>query len=377
MKSFLKPGHSIWKISKRGKVFLNFPGQVSSVGNNVSHTPLFYKEVLDILQPQSDHIFLDMTFGSGGHTNLILDTCKGCRVLASDRDSNSIALAKHMSLKHPHGALTPILSKFSELPSHLTSWGLSKDSVDGVIIDAGTSDLQWADLSRGFCHTKKGPLDLRMDAERFPTHPTASDILQNIDDYNLLKLLKKYGTLKSHSRLVCDAIIEARYMFHRFETVQELREVLRDAISANPITLSQKANLLEDSLEPNWIDALTNKLTSRTITALRLFVNDELNELQYGIRIASHYLKPDGLLLVIVRNLSEERVLKKCLLEMDYDSLLNKTADLSIRTPWKVMGSGRPYSLTDADRALHPRNENAIMYVASKQREMLTLAANQ
>nr|ACO10343.1 S-adenosyl-L-methionine-dependent methyltransferase METT5D1 [Caligus rogercresseyi] len=350
--------------------FGRFPGEVCPVGNNVTHTPVFFQEVLDILRPKKDQIFLDTTYGTGGHTNLILDHQPHARVIASDRDVSSIDLAMRMGQKYPSGSLNAIVARFSELPRHLIRLGLRENTCDGVIIDCGISDIQWGG-ERGF--SLKGPLDLRMDPERYPETPTASEVLQSIRELPLLRPLKNYGKLKTNAKLVANAIVESRYMFNRFTTAEELYEVLLDAVKFSEVRRSLFLTTEEAS---SWEKAFTESLLHRTLTALRMFVNDEINQLEYGVRIASHYLKPGGLLLVVVRGEAEEIALRKTLTEIDFDPILSNDPEILRTLPWKLVGQ-IPYRLSKADQMLHPRNENACMYVAAKVREMLTLAGRE
>ena len=107
------------------------------------------------------------------------------------------------------------------MPLQLLEAGFSPHSFDGIIIDTGCCSTQWKDTKRGFCPTRKGTLDLRMDGTySSPDRPTASDVLQHIDEKSLYRILKTYGELGNWARDVVSAVIEARYLFHRFQTTQ-------------------------------------------------------------------------------------------------------------------------------------------------------------
>ncbi|XP_040567737.1 putative receptor-type tyrosine-protein phosphatase mosPTP-1 isoform X2 [Lepeophtheirus salmonis] len=342
---------SIHTLIQRSFCFGRFLGEVCPLGRNVTHTPIFFQEVLDILKPKNNQ--------------------PHARVIASDRDVNAINLALRLGQKYPSTSFNACVSRFSELPKHLIRLNLGENMIDGVILDSGISDIQWNNENKGFAC--KGPLDLRMDSERFPELPTGSEVLQTVRELALLRLLKNYGKLKKNSKLVANAIIESRYMFSRFFTAEELYEVILDALKFSD---ARQSLFLTTEEASKWESAMTDSLLEKTITALRMFINDEINQLEYGVRIASHYLKPGGLLLVIVRNEAEEIALRKSLMEIDFDPILSNDPEVLRTLPWKLVGK-IPYRLSKADQMLHPRDGNARMYVASKVREMLTLAGRE
>ena len=111
-------------------------------------------------------------------------------------------------------------SRFSKILPELKSLGLEPGSLDGVVIDSGCSQLQWRDRERGFCHTKKGWLDLRIDADVAPDAPTASKVLQRAEERKLWKILRRYSGMVEEAKFVTNAVVEARFMFHQFQTTQ-------------------------------------------------------------------------------------------------------------------------------------------------------------
>ena len=178
-----------------------------------------------------------------------------------------------------------------------------------VFLDTGISPLQWADKKRGFCHLRNGILDLRFDPNQ--NTPTAFEVLQNIDDHSLIRMLKIYGSLKSDAKHIALAILESRYMYYEFKTMEELYEVMQTAVKhATKSPMNEKAD-----------PKLVQEFLFKTITALRMFVNDELNQLDFAIRnIARHFLKPEvGTLAVIAHNEAEQKVVHKALTEIEFD----------------------------------------------------------
>ena len=174
--------------------------------------------------------------------------------------------------------------------------------------------MQWANQQRGFCHLRDGILDLRLDP--FQNTPKGYDVLQNIDEASLIRLLRAYGQAKQNAKHIATAILEARFMNYEFKTVYELSEVLETAVK-------HATNHSESKADPKMLQ----NFLDQTITALRMFVNDEINQLDYALRhLAVKYLKKDGIVAVIAHNEAEGKVVKKCLKEFPLDNVsTNKT----------------------------------------------------
>ncbi len=197
-----------------GKRFMSFgiPGLDSGAAEHttIKHTPIFSRALQNLLLPKDvgrrddkEYSFLDLTFGDGGHSALLLDSFKNydeaskVKVIAVDSDHNAVSSAERLADSYPRGQLVAFQSRFSEVPFHLDEMLIEEKSFDGIVIDTGVSDLQWSDKRRGFCHLRKGKLDLRRDNM---TGVTASEVLQHISDRDLTRLLKRYGGLKQKSR---------------------------------------------------------------------------------------------------------------------------------------------------------------------------------
>jgi 16S rRNA C1402 N4-methylase RsmH len=262
----------------------------------------------------------------------------------------------------------------------LRSLGVQPASVDGVIIDTGCSFFQWQDRERGFCHTRKGNLDLRIDADLRPDIPTASRVLQVTEERPLFKVLRDYSDMKGEqAKHVTNAIIEGRYMYHQFQTTQELYDVLTSAARS----MSAKTGLDESDL------ALS--MMRETVTALRMFVNDEINELDFAIRaIAENVLKPGGTLLAVLHTDPETKVAETLLWEPVVDGPTPKDQLWSMPSPMMKKGVAAaaaaageeeleavaaeavdeepdwPIPLSRAEKTLHPRFPNARLYAATR-----------
>merc|ERR1739844_115094 len=321
--------------------------------------------------PDKHFKILDMTFGSGGHACYILDQFRiagvqgSISLYASDCDPESYNLARRIMSEREYDAkmLVPIRSDFKNLEHNLLEKGVEPGTLSGILIDTGVSTMQWADQKRGFCHLRDGTLDLRLDP--FQNTPKAYEVLQNIEDTSLLKLLRTYGSLKSNAKHIATAILEARFMQYEFKTIHELSEIME--IAVKHATKTPHA----DTADPQMVAEFVTK----TITALRIFVNDELNQLDYAIRyLAAKYLKETGILAVIAHNEVEKKVVHRCLKQISLDDIEDTNEVLSTQeiehiqhqNPWKIIQGEPPLPLPMAEQILYPRFKNAVLFAAQK-----------
>ncbi|XP_008403383.1 12S rRNA N(4)-cytidine methyltransferase METTL15 isoform X2 [Poecilia reticulata] len=270
------------------------------------HMPVMLKEVLHYLDIQAAQVVLDMTFGGGGHTKALLNTVPEVTVLALDRDPTAISLAQQLAKEHS-GRVKPLLGRFSELEGLLSNMNIKSGSIDAVLLDAGSSSMQMDQAERGFSLSKDGPLDMRMDGERYPDMPCAADVVNTLDQQALASILTAYGE-ERHARKIASAIVEARRV--------------------NPITRTQQlASVVAGAFPPSVLYARKDRLQRRahiatkTFQALRIFVNDELNELHKGLCVAQSALKPGGRLCVITFHSLEDRLVKRFLQGHDLSNL--------------------------------------------------------
>lgn len=256
--------------------------------NSVFNAPVMVETVLEYLQPSSGKTYIDMTFGCGGHSMRILESAPDIKLFTLDRDPAAHKQAVELSKKYPDQVI-PLLGKFSDLPALIVKHKISKGSIDGILFEFGVSELQLNDDSRGFSASRNGPLDMRMDGNRNPLKPTAADVLEYIDEVDLVRILKVYG-LESKAKKIARSVIEAKYMYRNLKTTHELVEVIQ--------SLGRK-------------DSMSKISADKTLHALRYFVNDELNEINYGMLLAAHFLKRNGRLIVISYHTLEDTIVKR------------------------------------------------------------------
>ncbi|XP_049451747.1 probable methyltransferase-like protein 15 [Epinephelus fuscoguttatus] len=297
--------HSSTVCASSGPGPLDRSEELSST-EKLPHTPVMLKEVLHYLDIQPGQVVLDMTFGGGGHTKAMLNMVPEVTVLALDRDPAAISLAQLLAKEHS-GRVKPLLGRFSELDALLSNMNIKPGSIDAVLLDAGCSSMQMDQAERGFALSKDGPLDMRMDGERYPDMPCAADVVNTLDQQALASILTAYGE-ERHARKIASAIVEARRV--------------------NPITRTQQlASVVAGSFPAAVLYARKDRLhrpahvATKTFQALRIFVNDELNELHAGLRAAQAALTPGGRLCVITFHSLEDRLVKRFLQGDDLSNL--------------------------------------------------------
>lgn len=282
------------------------------------HTPVMVDEVVRCLAPQKGQVIIDMTFGSGGHTKAILQKESDITLYALDRDPTAYTIAKQLSQLYSK-QIQAMLGQFSEAEALLMEAGVQPGTVDGVLLDLGCSSMQLDSAERGFSLRKDGPLDMRMDGSRFPDMPTAADVVNALDQQALASILRAYGEEK-HAKKIASAIVQARHIYPITRT-QQLASIVAGAFP--PSAVYARKDLLQRSTH----------IATKTFQALRIFVNNELNELYMGLKTAQKFLKTGGRLVALSFHSLEDRIVKRFLLGISMTERFN----LSVRQ--KVMQS--------------------------------------
>jgi 16S rRNA (cytosine1402-N4)-methyltransferase len=250
-----------------------------AAGGPVRHRPVLLREVLSSLSPKDGGVYLDGTFGAGGHTRAILEAAN-CRVIGLDRDQSAIAAGADL-VAAANGRLLLVESRFSELERAARNHGF--DALDGVLLDLGVSSMQLDEAERGFSFRRDGPLDMRMGGDG----PSAADIVNTWPEADLARVLATLGE-ERRARAVAHAIVEAREG-GRIDRTGQLADIIRRVVYARP-----------DEIDP----------ATRSFQALRLLVNEELQEVARGLIAAERILKPGGRLAVISFHSLEDRIVK-------------------------------------------------------------------
>ncbi|XP_056209308.1 12S rRNA N4-methylcytidine (m4C) methyltransferase isoform X4 [Falco biarmicus] len=284
------------------------------------HIPVMLEEVVNCLSPQPGQRFLDMTFGAGGHTTALLEKASGVTVYALDRDPTAYKIAQQLSELYPK-QIQPLLGQFSQAEALLISSGVEPGTLDGVLLDAGCSSMQFDTPERGFSLQKDGPLDMRMDSDRYPDMPTAADVVNALDQQALASILRTYGE-ERHAKKIASAIVQARSIYPITRT-QQLASIVAGAFPAS--ALYARKDLLQ---RPTHV-------ATKTFQGLRIFVNDELHELFIGLKMAEKFLKPGGRLVTLSFHSLEDRIIKRFLYGIDMTEKWNLCSRQKIRQALK------------------------------------------
>jgi len=231
-------------------------------------------ETLDLLNVQPGGVYIDTTFGGGGHTQGIVE--RGGQVLALDQDPDARKRAERLG----GVAIRFVKANFRDLEAVLASLG--SPPVNGILADLGVSSFHFDDPTRGFSYQQEGPLDMRMG----DSGPTAAEIVNTLSEEELANIIWRYGE-ERQSRRIARAIVEARAQ-NSIETTIQLAEIIRRAVGF------RKAG------HP----------ARRTFQALRIYVNDELEALTKLLKASSRVLVPGGRLVVISFHSLEDRIVK-------------------------------------------------------------------
>ena len=246
-----------------------------------NHISVLLELLIDSLSIKPDGIYVDMTLGRGGHSELILSKLsKKGKLIAIDQDSEAIDFSKKKFMND--NRITIVKNNFTNLRSILSD--LKTDLVDGIIMDLGVSSPQLDNWYRGFSYNLDGPLDMRMDQDQ---KVTAKDIINNSDAKTLYYIFKTYGDIKKPSNVINNII---RYRQKKpIETTLELVEIIKNSISKKEL--------------------YSKKHFAKTyFQAIRIAVNDEINILKKTINIAAQCLKKDGVLSIISFHSLEDKI---------------------------------------------------------------------
>ena len=244
------------------------------------HLPVMLPEVLQTLAPRDGGAYLDGTFGGGGYAGAILDTAR-CTLFAIDRDPDAIARGAALAARFP-GRLHLLEGRFGDMLSLMEDQGVS--ALDGVVLDLGVSSFQLDEPERGFSFRFDGPLDMRMAK----VGKSAQEIVNSMPESELADLLFDLSE-ERHSRRIARAIVAARREA-AIATTGRLAEVVRAAAPRDPSGLDR---------------------ATRSFQALRIAVNDELDEVERGLQAGARLLAPGGRLVVVAFHSLEDRIVKR------------------------------------------------------------------
>ena len=306
---------------------------------NAVHRPVLLQEAVEALAVKADGIYMDGTFGRGGHSREILARLgpKG-RLLALDRDPEAHAAAT--ALAGSDTRVSVYRAAFSMLERIATEAGVS-GRVNGVLLDIGVSSAQLDDARRGFSFIQKGPLDMRMDPD---AGESAAEWLTRAPEQDIAGVIHEYGE-ERHARRIARAIVAAREAAPLTDTLQ-LAEIVSRAVPRH--------------------DRHKHPAT-RTFQAIRIFINRELEELGACLEQCLRVLAPAGRLAVISFHSLEDRMVKRFIRDHA------RMPEPDPKAPW-LMPEGNPVlravgkaiQAGEAEVTENPRSRSAVLRVAER-----------
>ncbi|HLP98332.1 MAG TPA: 16S rRNA (cytosine(1402)-N(4))-methyltransferase RsmH [Sideroxyarcus sp.] len=303
----------------------------------LAHTTVLLNEAVEVLQVRADGVYVDCTFGRGGHSRLILEKLgEHGRLIALDKDPMAIAAGKVIG----DARFQLVHSGFEHLAEALRE--LHVDKVDGVLLDLGVSSPQLDDEQRGFSFRFDAPLDMRMDTSR---GQTAAEWLAAVDEGELTEVIFDYGE-ERFARQIARSIVAARQE-REIVTTKQLGDIVAQSVRTR---------------EPGKNPA------TRTFQAIRIHINRELEELESVLPQCVDHLKPGGRMAVISFHSLEDRMVKRFLRDMAQGDKLPKNVPIRAADvpQGKVRLVGKPIHASAAEVAANPRARSAVLRVAER-----------
>ena len=307
------------------------PNSKSQIPNSIYHTPVLLKETIEALNINSNGIYVDCTFGGGGHAKAILEKLgDDGKLIAFDQDED----ARKNIPKDPRIIFVPHnfrhLQRFLKL--HTT------DIVDGILADLGVSSHQFDEAGRGFSTRYDAPLDMRMDQRQ---SLTAADVITNYNEQQLHKIFEQYGEV-TNAKTLAKTIVELRNT-QSLKTIDAFKQALRGVVKGNP-----------------------NRYFAQVFQALRIEVNDELEALKEMLQQIPPLLKPGCRAAIITFHSLEDRLVKNFFRRGTFEEteenpfIMNKSVnELKVITK-------KPIEASDEEMKRNPRARSAKLRVAEK-----------
>lgn len=286
------------------------------------HITVLQSEVILGIEPKPGGVYVDATSGAGGHSLALLECEPRAQVLAFDRDQLALTTSKERLADHV-SQVTFGQAVFSELSDKLTGLGVEK--IDGLIADLGLSSLQLDDADRGMSFRAEGPIDMRMDPSR---GETALELIGRLSQDQLADVIFTYGE-ERRSRRIARCIKEA-WSDHKLENTRDLRRAIVRATGPQRQAGKDPA--------------------TRTFQALRIAVNDELDEIRALLDFALSRIRPGGAAAIISFHSLEDRLVKRAFQDRQMWARITK----------------KPMLPSDDERAINPRSRSAKLRVARR-----------
>lgn len=301
------------------------------------HIPVLLLESIDWLDIKPDGMYVDATFGGGGHSRAILDKLSGKgRLFAFDQDEDAENNTRHAPFAG-NASFVFIRSNFRHLKRQLRAEGVKPGSVDGILADLGVSSHQLDTADRGFSYRFDAPLDMRMNTA---DGPTAADVLNQYAQEELHRMLGELGEVRN-ARTLAQHLAQQRQA-RPFRTTGDLLTALE------PLIRGERLRYL-----------------SQVFQALRMEVNDELGALQDFLTDASSMLRPGGRLVVIAYHSLEDRLVKNVMKTGNAGGEVQQDFYGNIERPYEVL-TKKALTPPAAETRENPRARSAKLRAATR-----------
>ena len=295
------------------------------------HIPVLLKESVDGMNIRPGGIYVDVTFGGGGHSREILSRLgEGGRLFGFDQDED----AERNITENPQ--FTFVRSNFRYLKNWMRYYGV--EQVDGLLADLGVSSHHFDDENRGFSFRHDAPLDMRMNCR---AGETAADLLNTATEEELARIFRLYGELKNANRLAATLVAQRRN--HPLRTTGELAECVR----------------------PLLPPAREKKDLAKVFQALRIAVNHEMEALQEMLKAATELLAPGGRLVVLTYHSLEDRLVKNFMRAGNADGRIEQDFYGNRLAPLRPVNN-KVILPDDAEQEANPRSRSAKLRIAVK-----------
>ena len=307
------------------------PNSKSQIPNSNYHTPVLLKETIEALNIHSNGIYVDCTFGGGGHAKAILEKLgNDGKLIAFDQDED----ARRNIPKDPR--IIFVSHNFRHLQRFLKLHNIN--AVDGIIADLGVSSHQFDEAKRGFSTRYDAPLDMRMDQRQ---SLTAADVITNYNEQQLHKMFEQYGEV-TNAKTLAKTIVELRDT-QSLRSIDAFKQALRGVVKGNP-----------------------NRYFAQVFQALRIEVNDELGALKEMLQQIPPLLKPGCRAAIITFHSLEDRLVKNFFRRGTFDETEENPFIMSKTVNELKVVTKKPIEPTEEDMKRNPRARSAKLRVAEK-----------
>ena len=302
------------------------------------HIPVLLIESIEGLNLHANGVYVDVTFGGGGHSREILSRlAEGSHLYSFDQDADAEQNIDNMGLSEEQvDRFTFVRSNFRYLKNWMRYYGV--EYIDGLLADLGVSSHHFDDETRGFSFRFEAPLDMRMNKR---AGITAADILNDYDEERLADILYLYGELKQ-SRRIASAIVKARG--------QKTYKTTNDLLT---------------TIEPFFQRAREKKDMAKMFQALRIEVNHEMDALKEMLMAATELLRPGGRLSVITYHSLEDRMVKNIMKSGNIEGKVKQDFFGRIETPFRLVNN-KVITASNDEQERNPRSRSAKLRIAEK-----------